>query len=386
MFARGIIRLFGMALSVLCLSAALLPSQQVEAETGTVCTSEVIAAHQWLADPHTDGAYVAWQAMGPDRHHDIYLYNIATGITTNISADVADYNASAKVNGDYVVWRGEDDVFLHDILTGAATKLSDTQDGHTYDAPVIAGHYVAWQGEDHTDSTSDIYLYDINTSTTINLSSNPDLREFYPQIDGQYLIWLYYAEDDHGVYLYDLIEGSGRTISDAFDTTNYPARIDGQYVVWGGEEWRDGEFVDAEIYLYDIATQTGKNISQMADSADYYPEISGNLVAWGTGIGEAGVDGHIYLYDIATETRKRIATLEGYTSYPQIDGRRVVWEGVWEGMWLYDDESEMLQQLEGNPDDVNYSVSIAGDTIVWVSFGKLYMATCENSEPPVITD
>jgi len=154
----------------------------------TVCTSEVIATHQWVHYPHTDGVHVTWQSPGPEGHHDIHLYDIATKTTTNVSADVADHNASARVNGDYVVWQGDDDIFLHEIPTGATTKLSDTSDGHTYDAPVIDGHYVAWQGEDQADSTSDIYVYDINTSTTIKVSGSPDLREFYPQIDGQYLI------------------------------------------------------------------------------------------------------------------------------------------------------------------------------------------------------
>ena len=389
MFTRGILRQLGMALALFCLCIAFAPSQKVEAVTvTTVCTSEIIATHQWVDYLHTDGIHVIWQAYGPDQHYDVYLYNIATKTTTNISADVADNNSPAEVNGNYVVWIGDGDIFLHDILAGTTTNLSNTPGGYTYeDAPVIDGHYVAWWGAPEANAASDIYLYDINTSTTINVSNSPDTREIYPQIAGRYMIWIYYDEDSHEVYLYDLVEGTGRTISGSTERSNYPARIDGQHVVWTGEEWREGLFIDSEIYLYDIATQTEKNISQIAASPDHTARISGNLVAWSNNTGEIGFEAHTYLYDLTTDTKKSIAN---FTDNLHIDGARVVWDVI----WLYDDQSGMLQALAHNPDDItdSYGAYISGDTVVWASasyfpyIGRIHLSICQNGEPPTITD
>ena len=390
MSVRGIIRRLGMVLAIFCLCLAFAPSQKVEAVTvTTVCTSEVIATHQEVDYPHTDGIHVTWQARGPDHHTDVYLHNIATGTTTNISANVADYNSPAEVNGNYVVWVGEGDIFLHDILAGTTTNLSNNPGGYTYqDAPVIDGHYVAWTGVPEAYAKTDIFLHNINTSTTINVSNSPDTGEIYPQIAGRYMIWIYHDEDSHEVYLYDLVEGTGRTISGSSERSNYPARIDGQYVVWTGEEWHGDQFIDTEIYLYDIVTQTEKNISQIAASPDYDPKISRNLVTWRNDTGEYDFDAHTYLYNLTTDTKKSIANFTDFNLH--IDGARVVGDGA----WLYDDQSGMLQVLAHNLDDMSasYGAYISGDTVVWASrsyfpsIGRIYLSICQNGEPPVITD
>ena len=371
MSVRGILRRFGMALAIFCLCIAFAPSQKVEAATVvTVCTSEVIATHQWVDYPHTDGIHVTWEAPGPDNHHDIYLYNIATKATTNISANVADYNSPAEVNGDYVVWEGNAEIFLHNILTGTTVNISDNPQGY-YDAATIEGHYVMWNGSIDSHTEPDIYLYDINTSTKVNVSNSPGVADYFPKSYGNYLVWEYYDQNNWEVFLYDLATGSGKNISNQPDSDENSPQIDDRYVVWYGYD---------EIYLYDIVTQTQKNISQTEATADYDPQISGTRVVWRSG--NYGSDDQIYLYDLTTDTRKNISNNEGNNHGAQIDGTRVVWDGI----WLYNDESGMVQQLEGNPDSENYNVQISGDTVVWASFGKIYMATCRNGEPPVITD
>ena len=65
-----------------------------------------------------ENLYVVWQGDA-DGDNEIYLYEIRSGITTQISNNEAD-DYYPKVNGDYVVWSGDGDeeVYLYQISTG----------------------------------------------------------------------------------------------------------------------------------------------------------------------------------------------------------------------------------------------------------------------------
>ncbi len=153
----------------------------------------------WDYDPQISGNNVVWQGyVGND--HEIYFYNGTNGITTQLTDN--DYSdESPRISGNNVVWRGYDgyDYEIY-FYNGTTTQLTDND--YWDESPQISGNNVVWMGyDDHGDFTgdNDIYLYNISSGETINLSE-PKGKEDYvndsePQISGDKVVWVRYVND-----------------------------------------------------------------------------------------------------------------------------------------------------------------------------------------------
>jgi beta propeller repeat protein len=220
----------------------------------------------------TDGNYVVWSMYdNNDYDYEIYMYNLATGTTTQITDDTL-VDSSPYVYGDYIAWHteeGEDDydINLYQISTGVTDQITSTSEAEGM--AMIYGNNLIWIKVDEING-NDLYSYDLTSGDTNLLASN--LLKFslfnYPDIYNENLVW---ADDE--IYMYDLATGTTTQIT-SDSIKNYFASTYGNYVVWTKEI--DSSY---EIHMYDLATGT---TTQITDDTltDVFPSISDNTLVW----------------------------------------------------------------------------------------------------------
>ncbi len=141
--------------------------------------------------PEIRGSYLVWQGrIAGD--WEIFLYNITTGITTQITDN--DYgDVSPHTDGNYVVWLGLSysggEIFLYDIFRGKTTQI--TNDTNLDSPPQIAGGRVVWTSHEVTESVEpgNIFLHNIATEETQQLTNNTS-DDSFPRINDESVIWV----------------------------------------------------------------------------------------------------------------------------------------------------------------------------------------------------
>jgi hypothetical protein len=224
---------------------------------------------------------VVWQAyIDPD--WEIVLYDIDTGITTQLTDNVYD-DIAPRTDGRYVVWQGFQDseweIFLWDGTD--ITMLS----GHAAEdvGPQIGEGFVVWTSEPFGDDfagPSEIILYDTGTQTTTVLSEGVDpgntKNDSAPRIDNGAVVWIQECNQcDVTVYMYDLSSGT---------TTENPdyVRRDGPQADGGRRVLTRLHGNDREIVVYDGDSGSYHQITNNSVQ-DRCPSISGDYVVWMAG-------------------------------------------------------------------------------------------------------
>lgn len=172
--------------------------------------TRTISANGNNADIQIEGNFVVWRSIAAD---DIFLYNITTGATLNLSSFIPNNsgNSAPQLSGGNIVWTGSDgsdqDVYLYNIATGITNKLTNNS---TKDEGVkISGNTVAWIGNDGNDS--EIYVYDVATKTTTQMTNNT-INEANLRLAGSSMAWVGLKNSTSGdVYLATLTTESAST-------------------------------------------------------------------------------------------------------------------------------------------------------------------------------
>ena len=173
-----------------------------------------------------DGSLVAFQSsarLAPDDGNtarDVYVHNRTTGRTTLISAGpdgeagtAGSFSPSISAGGDVVAFwsnasnlvagdaNGRSDIFVHELATGATSRVSVTSagaeaDGDSSDPSVSPdGRYVSFWSEatdlvgGDTNGMRDVFLHDRVASSTVRVSTASDGRQangdsFSPNVTG----------------------------------------------------------------------------------------------------------------------------------------------------------------------------------------------------------
>ena len=108
---------------------------------------------------------------------------------------------------------------------------------------------------------------------TAVITDNTTNLEWDPNIYGNYIVYRDYDGNDSEIYLYNISSGTTLNITDnAFDDANH--HYDGDYVTWAGS---DGS--DDEIFFYQISTDTTIQVTDNSDF-DSSPKIQGDNIVW----------------------------------------------------------------------------------------------------------
>jgi beta propeller repeat protein len=205
-----------------------------------------------------------------------------------------------RTNGTAVVWQDFTNnpvwgISLYDLLQGPSGAPDPILANPAYDQknPDISGDYIVY--ENWSGGRSDIYLYFGSNHTAVRISafSNDDLN---PSVDGTRVVWQRTNETTGytAVYLYDLATGETRQLTPpgaVFNQVN--PRISGAIVVVQDDRMGGA----AQVYAYRLTASppTEQWITSGSASMKINPAVSGNRVVWEDYRNGIGDDSDVYL-------------------------------------------------------------------------------------------
>ncbi len=289
----------------------------------TIQLDDVLNYHG--SPPQIDGNYIVW--IGND---GIMLHQIDNGVTSKIVDDGFNGPVTAHIEGDHIVWESDigidrdKEIYVYQISTGIKSQLTNNTSSDSW--PDVDGDYVVWEGNEA--GGGDIYLHQFSTAATINITNNQN-GNFGAHISGDYVVWV--SSNPANVYLYDIRTATTTQITnDSID--NWIPYIDGNYVVWLKSTAAPGI---KDIYLYAIDTSFSKKITSTGTLYfwDYQtgPYVKDDFVFWMSRDGSPENDNEVYLYQISTDTIHNISdNLDTGDGHPELDGNHLVWSGDFE--------------------------------------------------------
>ncbi len=219
------------------------------------------------------GGGVVWQQRQTSSlNHDIYYFNYQTGQTTLIT-DPSTNQVNPDISGDIIVWEdnshGSGDVYAR--INGNVVPISTATGAQI--RPAIDGQRIVWIDYRHTNT--EIYLYDLSTETEIRIT-NDTVRQYYPDISGDYIVWLETdSNNQRKLYYYSISEQRKTFIADVNRLSAYP-RIYNKLVVWS-----DNPSGVDRVYIYHIDTGQKEVIEyEPLYGSQLTPAIYQNTIVW----------------------------------------------------------------------------------------------------------
>lgn len=269
--------------------------------------------------PKIFGDRIVWQDSDPSNSYGIIrLYNITSGIETQVT-DNTGYATNPAIWGDFIAYtacsggpscNGQiSNIFLYDISTGKTAQISSGSDWQDY--PALTGNQVVWQ--DHPLPLSSGY-YRIFTSTippgTAAEISDPGFDQSNPAAYGNLIAWVNWSTGNPEIYLYNSTSGLSApvTLPNSGWDEETPAIYDNR-IVW--QDNRDGNY---EIFI----SGSSPGLEDVVSPGDgslipSYPAISGDWVVWSQFNGTAPANLDIFTNDTGTGKTSPVA----YNRYSQ---------------------------------------------------------------------
>lgn len=180
-----------------------------------------------MVDPVIADGFVYWVAPGTGGFTDVYGLNVATGTVFNVSNTSTQSDQNIRADGGVVSW--------NTIPAGSATSDVYVFDGRGFDGtgtlPTavqldaegvadinarVSGTNVVW--ESVTGGTGrEVFLYNVDTATTTNLSNTASIGEANPDIDGTNVAWQIDAGGSPVIVHHDLTTGTQTVVGPATD-------------------------------------------------------------------------------------------------------------------------------------------------------------------------
>jgi beta propeller repeat protein len=283
-------------------------------------------------NPAINGNHIVWSDDREGGFYATYLYDMITGSEIQISPAVSSMSQVPRISGNFVVYQDDSSgiplVYLYDISTGGTTQVTSDLNGQSL--PAISGSRIVWQ--DIRGIISQIFVGITTPGSEIAVSPGSSNQES-PDISGDLVVWL----DDRNagqwdVYLYNLTSHQETRITDNPSNKANPA-IYGNRIVWTDDRRNSNN----EIFIN--GTSPGLEYSLTPDGLISHasPSIFGPKVVWQDGTTA------IYLNDTSLPSGSftPIDTQPGsYPSVPKIFedptyGDRVVWQEAASGNEIY---------------------------------------------------
>ena len=198
-------------------------------------------------DPKISGDNIIWLAPGAGSFNDVYVHNLTTGITTNVS-NTAYAETAHQIDDGVIVWSGTDpsaaspiaNVYVFDGRgfdgTGAAPAVVNLGSAALYDVvPQVSGANIVWDGN------ADVFHHNLDTGITTNITNAPASSLTEPDISGSNITW----STGNEVFLYSLDTGITTNISNS-PMVDTQALVSGNNVVWLGQ---NSIFTPREVFF-----------------------------------------------------------------------------------------------------------------------------------------
>jgi len=324
-------------------STGSTPVDNIEKETGT--ETQITTNGSCQSYPAIYGDRIVWddcrngegiaQSGYPGGSWDIYMHDLSTHKEIQITNDSSD-KESPSIYEDRIVWHewrnGNPEVYVYNISTFNKTEITDDVSNH----PAIYKDRIVW-------AINNIHMYNLSTSTETQIT-NDTSHQNYPAIYGDRIVWTdsrnegwnEYGEQygNLDIYMYDLSTSTEIQITTNNSTQKLPAIYEDR-IVW--EDKRNGNW---DIYMYNLSTSTETQITTNEFNQGF-PAIYGDRIVW---VDDRSGRRDIYMYNLSTSRETRITTSgsvwldEEYDDIwgvgeggPAIYGDRIVWEDVRNG-------------------------------------------------------
>lgn len=278
---------------------------------------KVAEASPGSVQPITSGGFVVWHAED-DEGIQIYLYDCAKERVTKLTSAPGENWGPEIVQGK-IVWRfhvqGQGaltTLFLHDLTTGATTRIAEGLDLYAYSTD---GTYVAYQGGQ--DPNREIYLYDCATGQTTQVTAN-DYPDWTPVVADGVVAWAANPPDAEkdDIFAYRIDSGvTTRLSDDVFE--KYHVSVDGGRVAWMSYAQKG-----SEIYLWDSTTGTTTRVTR-SPLWDVEPTLDGDWISWAGQLVPDRAD--IYLCYLPTMETLRVSADKTHEELPQLSDGRLLW-------------------------------------------------------------
>lgn len=182
-------------------------------------------------DPKISGDNIIWLAPGVGGFNDVFVHNLTTGITTNVS-NSAVQDTGHQIDDGVVVWSnnalGDSDVYAFDGRgfdgTGTApTAINLGAAGISDVVPKVSGANIVWDGN------AEVYLYNLDTAVTTQLTSGPATFLTEPDISGSNVVW----STGNEILLYNIDTELTTNLSNS-SRLDSQALVSGNNVFWLG--------------------------------------------------------------------------------------------------------------------------------------------------------
>lgn len=193
--------------------------------------------------------YIVYANKSPlTAEFSIVLYSISSGDTTIIAMpDHEDFNC-LDISGDRIIWsqkvNGQWDIYNYLISRpdlGAYPLISNVGDQF---APALHEDMLVWVNT--YNGKNSIYMYDIGTATTTQITSDADYTVADPDVYGNYIVWSDRRDGNSDIFMYSIFKEEETQLTKNDYDQIHPSIY--EYTV----VWEDYRNYNADIYLHYI--------------------------------------------------------------------------------------------------------------------------------------
>jgi beta propeller repeat protein len=213
--------------------------------------------------PEIYGNIIVWESWQNDIS-DIYMYDLgADGIPytdddggeTCITNDPTSSQQRPGIWENRIVYdsneNGRTDVYLYDITTGVTTQITTDPNGQFN--PKICGDIIAYV--DNRNDNPDIYAYNLGTQTEMQITTDPAPQR-HPYVFGDIIAWTDfrsgYADVGMDIYMYKFSTGQEYAITNDEITQNWQYIRDNKIVWMDERNVGQAKKDNKDIYMYDL--------------------------------------------------------------------------------------------------------------------------------------
>jgi beta propeller repeat protein len=201
--------------------------------------------------PAIYGDKIVWEERLDSGKHDIYMYSISARKEIRITNGESD-NIHPAIYGDRIVWERHDgenhDICMYTISTSKVTQI--TKNGKAYN-PAIYDDRIVWEdhrlADEYDLSSSDIFKYDLSTHKDTQISTSG--RAHNSAIYGDRIVWYDFRNGNDDLYMYNITTSSEIQITTNMSEQEFPT-IYGDRIVW--QDYRNVPY-KPDIYMGSIS-------------------------------------------------------------------------------------------------------------------------------------
>lgn len=346
-------------------------------------TGPVVIGGTRPADVGMSGGRVVW-ADRASGNYDIYVWDAATGETTQLTTDDGDQLQPA-IDGDLVVWTdyrdGDADIWMHDLLTGTSTHLIDVANDQV--EPSISGTWVVWE-DYRTGYSPAIYGMDVAAPIVggFKIASGSSQPKRRPVVGGDLVVWEDYRGQTAGRGDPDILGADLATFDPAV-----PVYIEIAAEAGPSERtpWTDGRYVvysrddsgDSDIWAWDAATSESFALAEQAGE-QAAPVVAGGRAYW---LDNSG--GNRLHYDTYTFETGRQATFNSYGTGDMAD----LHAGGNDAAWLESAGGDWKVRAVVNDDPATaFTRALSGLPLrlSWIPQRLAQLVTGGDQDPPIV--